>query len=69
MRIEGTNRSMWTSLLQTSGTDRDPAYMNMVGGYFIDCDANDVVYVRIYQNGGTNQVDIGEGFFSGYLVM
>ena len=68
MRIEGSNLSIWNSLFQTAGYDRDPAYYDMGGSHFIDCDAGDQVYMRIYINGGTQQVDIGEGFFSGRLV-
>ena len=68
MRIEGSNLTIWNSLFQTAGTDRDPAYYDMRGSHFVDCDANDVVYVKIIQSGGSQQVDIGEGFFSGRLV-
>ena len=68
MRIEGSNLTIWNSLFQTAGYDRDPSYYDMRASHFVDCDAGDQVYVRIYQAAGTNQVDIGEGFFSGRLV-
>jgi len=68
LRIEGTNRTPWISLFQTSGTDRDPSYADLGGSYIQECDAGDQVYIRMYQQAGTAQVDIGEGFFAGYLI-
>ena len=43
-------------------------YYTANGAVLCDMDANDTAYVYFYGQGGTDQADHTDGYFSGYLV-
>jgi len=68
--INTSNRTYYvTFAAPLSGGGDDLAYFTMTTSVLADMDANDTVYLSLFQNGGTAQTDIHtESFFCGYLV-
>ena len=44
------------------------AYYTASGSVLCDMDANDTAYIYYYGQGGTDQADHTDGYFSGHLV-
>jgi hypothetical protein len=63
-----SNRTYEPNILDPGVFASDPAYWNWTIAVLADMDASDTAYVNFQQDGGSNQVDIGTVFFSGYLV-
>jgi len=69
LRIEASNHSYW-DYLHSVKYDSDPTYFPIHANRMMDMDANDTVYVRIYQYQGSAQTDVNGGatIFAGYLL-
>tara|TARA_R100001440_G_scaffold71101_1_gene93918 strand:- start:374 stop:1144 length:771 start_codon:yes stop_codon:yes gene_type:complete len=63
-----TSNKEYTSIIDPNFSG-DLGYYHMVLSVAADMDANDSAYVRVYQQGGSAQMDVaGNSHFSGYLV-
>ena len=68
-QIETSNRNyQW--IIDPRAFDADAVYWPAAWSALADMDANDTAYIKYYQDGGANQLDIetGGSFFSGFLA-
>jgi hypothetical protein len=68
-QIETSNRNyQW--IIDPRAFDADPVYWPATWSALADMDANDTAYIKYYQSGGADQLDIetGGSFFSGFLA-
>jgi len=68
-QIETSNRNyQW--IIDPRAFDADAVYWPAAWSALADMDANDTAYIKFYQDGGANQLDIetGGSFFSGFLA-
>lgn len=71
VRIEmvTSNREYSANIIDPDAFDKDPDYWSINFGVLADMDANDTVFLRWGQSGGSNTADFDtQAHFSGYLV-
>ena len=69
LQIETSNRNyQW--IIDPRAFDADPVYWPATWSALADMDANDTAFIKYYQSGGADQLDIetGGSFFSGFLA-
>jgi len=68
LMIKTTNRNYSPIYAGSTFGASDPTYMSLTFSVLADMDANDTAKVTYDQTGGTGQVDVADGVFTGVLV-
>ena len=68
LMIKTTNRTYYPIYAGSTFGASDPTYMTLTFSVLADMDASDTAKIVYDQTGGTSQVDVSDGVFTGVLV-